>query len=87
MKDRSVEVADLDEATRELAAISEIGGRRTTITRNGVPVAIVVSWDEYFALRETVALGENEELLAELELADAQAGRGQLLLPEDWFVE
>jgi prevent-host-death family protein len=87
VQDNDVDIHDLGEEARELAASCEVSGRRTVISRNGRRIAVLTSWDEYFALRETIALLERDDVRAELELAEDQARRGELLLPEDWFVE
>jgi PHD/YefM family antitoxin component YafN of YafNO toxin-antitoxin module len=55
--------------------------------RSGRPVAILVSHDEYLALRETIDIGKDERLRERIAAADAQAQRGAVMLPEDLFGE
>ena len=47
---RVVDVLDLSEETRDLVRESEARGSQTLFERNGRPVAILVSYDEYLAL-------------------------------------
>jgi PHD/YefM family antitoxin component YafN of YafNO toxin-antitoxin module len=55
--------------------------------RGGRPVAILVAYDEYLALRETVNLAGDAAIRERLDSADEQIRRGAMLLPEDLFVE
>ncbi|HEX6177686.1 MAG TPA: type II toxin-antitoxin system RelE/ParE family toxin [Thermoanaerobaculia bacterium] len=68
---------------RELVSECELTGRRTLFERNGRPVATLVSYDEYLALRETVEIAPDEGLRAMIESADEDVRRNALLLPED----
>lgn len=73
-------------ASEELRAIAgecELTGRRTIFERNGRPVAVLLSYDEYLALRETIAIGADEALRARLDAADEQVKRGAILAMED----
>ncbi|HUO85434.1 MAG TPA: type II toxin-antitoxin system Phd/YefM family antitoxin [Thermoanaerobaculia bacterium] len=87
MDQRELDIHTLDPAMQEILAECEISGQRTVFARNGRPIAALVSWDEYLALKETIEIGANAELRAELEQAEAGARRGELMLPEDLFVE
>jgi PHD/YefM family antitoxin component YafN of YafNO toxin-antitoxin module len=48
---------------------------------------MLVSYDEYLALRETVDLANDAVLRERIDAADEQVRRGAMLLPEDLFVE
>ena len=87
MNDRSENLFSLDPAVAEFVRECELTGRRTILLRNDRAVAALVSWDEYVALRETVELASRPSIAREIELADQQARRNALLLPEDLFVE
>ena len=83
--DRHYEMLDLSDAVRELVADCELTGARTIFQRNGRAVAMLVSHDEYLALRETIEIANDAELRARLEAAEAEVARGAMLLPEDLF--
>jgi len=85
--DRSIDLYDLDPATRELATEAAVTGRRALFLRNGRPVGIILSFDEYLALRETVDLTAGDGKRAEIDLGTDQVRRGEMMLPEDLFVE
>jgi len=68
---------------RELVGECELTGRRTTFTRNGRPVVVLVSHDEYLALRETIEVASDAALRAQLDQADAQAQRGAVMEVDD----
>jgi PHD/YefM family antitoxin component YafN of YafNO toxin-antitoxin module len=72
---------------RELVSECELTGRRTVFERNGRPTAILVSHDEYLALRETVEIAADAGLRALIEAADEDVRRNRLLLAEDLFGE
>ncbi len=77
------DILDLAPETRDLAGECELTGRRTIIERNGRPVAILVSYDEFLALRETIAIGNDADLRAQLAEAAEHARGGGLALAED----
>lgn len=68
---------------RQLVAECEVNGARTLFARSGRPVAILVSYDEYLALRETIDIGNDPALRKQIESAEGEVGRGALILPED----
>ncbi len=72
---------------RELVRECELTGRRTLFERTGRAVAILISYDEYLALRETIDIGNDAALRERIAAADAQVQRGAVLLPEDLFGE
>ena len=64
--DKQLDILDLAPEVRELVGECELTGRRTLFQRNGRPVAILVSHDEYLALRETIDLANDRELYARI---------------------
>jgi prevent-host-death family protein len=59
------------------------------ITRNGRPVAVLVSPDEYESWKETRAIKSNPELMREIRrgLRDLKKGRGRIYTIEQLFRE
>jgi prevent-host-death family protein len=59
------------------------------ITRNGRPVAVLVSPDEYDSWKETRAIKSNPALMREIRrgLRDLKKGRGRLYTVEQLFRE
>ncbi len=72
---------------RQLVAECEVSGKRALFERDGRAVAILVSYDEYIALRETIDIANDAELRQQIEKAEEEIGRGVMMLPEDLFVE
>jgi len=87
MSDRAENLYALDPAVAHFARDCELTGRRTILLRNDRAVAVLLSWDEYLALRETVELAARPALAAEIATADEQTRQNALILPEDLFVE
>ena len=85
--EKRLEILDLSGVAREIVAECELTGKRTIFERNGRAVAILTSYDEYLALRETVSLANDSALRERIEAADAEVKRAAMLLPEDLFVE
>jgi len=85
--EKRLEILDLPAAVRELVGECELTGKRTLFVRGDRAVAILASYDEYLALRETVDLANDEELRRRIDAADEQIRRNAMLLPEDLFVE
>ena len=85
--EKQLELLELSPEVRQLVAECEVSGTRTRFERDGRPVAILVSYDEYLALRETIDIANNPELRAQIERAEEELKRNALLLPEDLFVE
>jgi mRNA-degrading endonuclease RelE of RelBE toxin-antitoxin system len=69
---RRVDLLDLPDETRDLIRECAVQGTRTEFTRNGNPVAVLVSSDEYLALRETIDIANDSLLYARLAQADAE---------------
>ena len=83
--ERRVEILDLAAEARELVRDCEITGKRTLFTRNGREVAILISHDEYLALRETIDIAGDGGVREQIAAAEAEVQRGALLLIEDLF--
>lgn len=73
-----VDVFDLSDDARELVRECEAKGARTVFERNGRPVATLVSYDEYLALRETIEIANDPDLAAMLNAAEEDVQRGEL---------
>jgi PHD/YefM family antitoxin component YafN of YafNO toxin-antitoxin module len=70
---------------RLLVGECEVTGKRTVFARDGRAVAILVSYDEYLALRETIDISNNADLRRQIESAEEEVKRGAMLLPEELF--
>ena len=69
---KHLDVLDLPNDARDLIRECEAKGTRTVFERNGRPVAVLVSHDEYTALRETVEIANDSLLFAKLAEADGE---------------
>ncbi|HYS55661.1 MAG TPA: hypothetical protein VER58_18020 [Thermoanaerobaculia bacterium] len=83
--EKRLELLDLPPDVRQLVAECEVSGKRTIFARDGRPVAILISHDEYLALRETIDISNNADLRRQIETAEDEVKRGALMLPEDLF--
>ena len=81
--ERRVEILDLAAEAREMVRDCEITGQRTVFTRNGREVAMLVSHDEYLALRETIEIAGDAALREQVARAEEEVVRGAMLLVED----
>jgi PHD/YefM family antitoxin component YafN of YafNO toxin-antitoxin module len=81
--ERRVEILDLADEAREMIRDCEITGQRTIFTRDGREVAILVSHDEYLALRETIEIAADAALRAQVDAGEDEVKRGAMLLVED----
>jgi PHD/YefM family antitoxin component YafN of YafNO toxin-antitoxin module len=70
---------------RQFVAECELTGKKTVFERNGRAVVILVSYDEYLALRETIDIANDAELRAFITKAEEEVKRGAMMLPEDLF--
>ena len=82
---KRIDLLDLPEDARDLVRECEARGQRTVFERGGRPVAVLVSHDEYMALRETIDLMNAPLLYAKIESADEEIRRGKMMLAEDLF--
>jgi antitoxin YefM len=87
MADRTIDIPELDGELRELVSECEVSGRRTLFRRNGRAAVILLSHDEYLAMKETLAIAADEGLRAAIDAAEEELRAAKLLLPEDLFVE
>jgi len=69
---KRIDVLDLPEDSRDLIRECEAKGTRTLFERNGRPVAVLVSHDEYLALRETIDIANDALLFARLAEANEE---------------
>ena len=83
--EKRLELLELSPDVRQLVGECEITGKRTIFERDGRPVAILVSHDEYLALRETIDIANNPELRRQIEAAEDEVKRNALMLPEELF--
>jgi PHD/YefM family antitoxin component YafN of YafNO toxin-antitoxin module len=86
--EKTLQIVEL--ASEELRAIvgeCELTGRRTMFERSGRAVAVLLSYDEYVALRETIAIGADEALRTRIEAADEEVRRGAVMAVEDLLEE
>lgn len=69
---RKIDILDLSEEARDLIRECEARGEQTFFERNGRPVAALVSYDEYLALRETIEIANDSLLFAKISEADEE---------------
>lgn len=81
--ERRVEILDLAGEARELVRDCEITGQRTIFTRNGREAAILISHDEYLALRETIDIAGDVALREQIQRSEEEVARGAMMLVED----
>ncbi len=72
---KHLDVLDLSDDARDLIRECEAMGTRTVFERNGRPVAMLVSHDEYTALRETIEIANDSLLFAKIVEADEESRR------------
>ena len=81
--EKTLEILDLPEDVRRLAGECEVSGKRTLFARNGRPVALLMSYDEYLALRETLEISANPDLRTAIDEGEMEVKRNALLAVED----
>lgn len=81
--DKRFDIHDVSEEVRTLVGECELTGNRTTFLRNDRPIAILISHDEYLALRETIDLADDAALRAAIEEGEAEVLRGAMIAVED----
>jgi PHD/YefM family antitoxin component YafN of YafNO toxin-antitoxin module len=77
-----IDLLDLPEAMRDLVRACAAQGARTIFERETRPVAILISYDEYLALRETIDIANDSLLYARLEQAEEEGRTGRVLAVE-----
>ncbi len=80
---KRIDLFELANEAREIVRECEVHGARTLFERGGRGVAVLVSWDEYVALRETIDISNEPLFYAKLESAEEEVRRGKMLLAED----
>src|ERR1700757_3043136 len=83
--EKRLELLEQSPDVRQLVAECEVSGTRTRFERDGKTVAILVSYDEYLALRETIEIANNAELRKQIDASEDELRRNALMLPEDLF--
>lgn len=81
--DKRFDILDAPEEVRALVGECELTGSRTTFLRNDRPIAILISHDEYLALRETIDIADDAPLRAALDEAEEEVERGAMVAVED----
>jgi len=81
--DKRFDIHELAEDVRVLVGECELTGNRTTFLRNDHPVAILISHDEYLALRETIDIADDAPLRAAIDEGEAEVERGAMVAVED----
>jgi prevent-host-death family protein len=76
-------VTDAKARLSELVAGVATAHEHVEITRNGEPAAVLMSFTELQAMRETIALLMDTEAVAEIAEAEVDVARGQLTDLED----
>jgi mRNA-degrading endonuclease RelE of RelBE toxin-antitoxin system len=69
---KPIDIFDLPEEMRDLIRECAARGTRSVFEREGRPVAVLVSHDEYMALRETIDIANDSLLFARLAEADEE---------------
>lgn len=82
-----MQILDAPPEVRELVSECELTGRRTLFEREGRAAAILISFDEYLAMRETIEIASDSDLRSMLDATEEEIRRNALLLPEDLFGE
>jgi prevent-host-death family protein len=70
-------------ARTDLLKILEALDERIAITKNGQPVAVLLDYDDYRALRASQALGRDDETLAHIKATLDRANRGDVQTFDD----
>jgi PHD/YefM family antitoxin component YafN of YafNO toxin-antitoxin module len=65
-----MDVLRLPEHIRRIVLECELTGMQTIFERSGRPAAILTSFDEYVALKETIAISNDARLRARMKLAE-----------------
>ena len=77
---KRLDILEQPEDVRALVGECELTGKRTVFEREGRPVATLISYDEYMALRETIDISNDAELRQVLDRESPE-----LFLTEDLF--
>jgi antitoxin YefM len=80
---QTLTVTDAKARLSELVALVEQTQEHIDITRNGEPAAVLVSYAELEALRETIAILSDQALVADLREAEADIAGGNTVDAEN----
>jgi antitoxin YefM len=80
---QTMTVTDVKARLSELVAMVESTQEHVDITRNGEPAAVLVSYAELTALRETVAILSDARLVDDIRQAEADIAVGDTVNAED----
>ena len=78
MDDVVVSLADLSDELRDFVVACEVSGQKTILQRNDRNVALLISWDEYLSLVETVSISADPKLVEAINAADGEVERGEI---------
>lgn len=74
---KTLSLADAKAHLSALIAEVEAHHQNVTVTKNGVPAAVVISIDEWESLQETIAVLSDEQAIADLREAAATRAAGE----------
>lgn len=77
MTDRTLDAGDLEAPFHDLVMETEVTGRRALFLRNGRGVAILASYDEWIAMKDTIDVLGDPALLRDIESAETQLRNGE----------
>ena len=80
---QTMTVTDVKARLSELVAMVESTQEHVDITRNGEPAAVLVSYAELTALRETIAILSDQRLVDDIRQAEADIAAGDTVNAED----
>jgi prevent-host-death family protein len=80
---QTMTVTDVKARLSELVAMVERTQDHVDITRNGEPAAVLVSYAELAALRETIAILSDARLVDDIRQAEADIAGGDTVNAED----
>lgn len=80
---RTTTVTDVKARLSEFVAMMESTQEHVDITRNGEPAAVLVSYAELTALRETIAILSDARLVDDIRQAEADIAAGDTVNAED----
>jgi mRNA-degrading endonuclease RelE of RelBE toxin-antitoxin system/PHD/YefM family antitoxin component YafN of YafNO toxin-antitoxin module len=76
---KRIDILDLPDELRSVVGECEVTGNRVAFERNGRAVAMLVSYDEWLALRETIAIVNDQRLIAAWRKSEAEIARGAIV--------
>jgi mRNA-degrading endonuclease RelE of RelBE toxin-antitoxin system/PHD/YefM family antitoxin component YafN of YafNO toxin-antitoxin module len=82
---KRLEILEQPDDVRALVRECELTGKQTLFERDGRPVAALISYDEYMALRETIDIFNDPDLRTQIGHSVDEAKQGAILATEDLF--